>query len=163
MTTFSELLKKAREQSDLEYNINHQITPDLILTKNNINTNKVIEDVIEIKPDTSNEIFKLNENNKINKKINLAAKIIIISKEALELSKKLRGGSNSCKRLAKSIVDGKINKLQLEKAMKIIDTTKTMHINYKLCGGSAMRQLSNYIYFGMSIESALHMEYIEKD
>jgi len=165
--SFLELLKQAQQEAQSVVYGNHQITQNLTSNELNKNLYVIQENESEIKPDTSDD--KIEEiiiplDNKINKKeINLAAQIIINSKEALEHSKKLRGGSNSAKRLAKNIISGKIDQQQLNKSIDIIKKHKTAHIDSRLVGGDAMRQLSNYLALGFNVSVALKMKYIEKE
>lgn len=169
--SFLELLKQAQQEAQLVVYgnpvNNHQITQDLTSNELNKNLYTIQEDQSEIKLDTSDD--KIEEiiiplDNKINKKeINLAAQIIINSTEALEHSKKLKGGSNSAKRLAKNIISGKIDHQQLNKALGIIRKYKSAHIDARLVGGDAMRQLANYLFLGLDLNVALKMKYIEKE
>lgn len=168
--SFFELLKQAQQEAQLivygNCIDNHQITQDLTSNELNKNLYNTIENQSEIKLETSDDkieeiIIPLDNKNK--KEINLAAQIIINSTEALELSKKLRGGSNSAKRLAKNIISGKIDQQQLNKAINIIQKHKSAHIDAKLVGGDAMRQLANYLALGLKLNVALKMKYFEKE
>jgi hypothetical protein len=168
--SYLEILKQAQQQAHQliwgEEALNHQNTQDLTSVDLNKNLYNTIENQSGDKLDTSDDkieeiIIPLDNKNK--KEINLAAQIIINSTNAIELSKKLRGGSNSAKRLAKNIISGKIDHLQLQKAINIIEKTKLNHIDAKLVGGDAMKQLSNYLHLGLNLNVALKMKYIEKE
>lgn len=161
---FLDLLKEAKEKAKEE--INNKITSDLNLSDLNKNILEDFKNSTEIKSDTSSDVIEeiiVELDEQINKKENnLASQIIINTINALELSKKLKP-TNSAKRLAKSIISGRIDNYQMLKCFDLIKNRKPAHIDTKLVGGDAMIQLMNYYTTGFPIDIALKMKYIKKE
>ena len=111
--------------------------------------NDIIKDEFEVKVEEAKSVVQTYNT--------IAYEIILTAKNALE-NKNLKS-SNSAKRLAKSIVSGKITESHLKKMYDISKNKKENHIDFKLAGGKATVALFNLLKEGLSLDLSLKALY----
>lgn len=170
--SISRTLKKEEEQEaesisrtlTTQKNENHYLIQEINKNENNI-VNDILEEnknerILDIKNNIIKDEFevKVEEAKSVVQTYNtIAYEIILTAKNALE-NKNLKS-SNSAKRLAKSIVSGKITESHLKKMYDISKNKKENHIDFKLAGGKATVALFNLLKENIDLSSALKALY----
>ena len=170
--SISRTLKKEEEQEaeSISRTLTTQKNEDHYLIQEiNKNENYIVNDILEenknesildIKNDIIKDEFEVKAEeakNVVQKYNTIAYEIILTAKNALE-NKNLKS-SNSAKRLAKSIVSGKITESHLKKMYDISKNKKENHIDFKLAGGKATVALFNLLKEGLSLDLSLKALY----
>ena len=140
--SFAEALERARHQIEIQKTNSAELE-----TESNINT-QVKEEV-------------LTEANVVTEEPTLGQAMIVIAKNALKNSSKFRT-TGKCKRIAKRIATGNIEKDTLIKTFKLIDQTNKQRHDYKLLGGDATFQLLELLKQNVDFNTALHQRFMKR-
>ena len=157
--SFMEILKQAREEAK-----QNKAASTLMECAKDSEKDLDLEDIFgkKIEEDTTlpPPVPPVEEDKKEEVGIIIGDKIMETSARAL--TSKLKG-TGAAKRLAKAIsVKKHISTAQLEKAFAIQKRFRPSHINYKLVGGDAMKQLKTLLENGATLGAALQTIYKEK-
>lgn len=137
--SFAEALERARHQVQLQKSVSVKQE-----TVSNINT--------QVKEES------LTETNVVTDTTTLGQAMIKISKGALSSSGKFRT-TGKCKRIAKRIATGYIEKETLIKSFDLIEKINSKKHDYRLIGGDATLQLLELLKQNIPFDEALRTKY----
>ena len=147
--SFLEALRKAREEAKSNHEKYKEITSVNIEQENNNNIPEEKEVETETNVDTS---F-----------ITLGDAIIKQSAESVIKYKKLRGGTNASRRIAKAIASKQITISQHQKAIQIQKRYNPKRPDWHIVGSWALKRLDDLLNKGVSLNDALNSEYIKEE